>query len=142
MFFNTREVRIVKKCGRPKTLALIKDWFVGRVYRMHREFGNCWVEYKDPIDLMDHPSNMRIGLCWYKKGTTNKWTYDLTNYLIIDLGTITTLASMTYIVHFDAYELHLGDEKPSTALLMNARVFHYTYDRGSLLFKNIFVYFC
>ena len=90
---------------------------------MHRKFGNCWVEYRDPIDLMDHPSNMRIGLCWYKKGTTNKWTYDLTNFLIINLETITTLASMTYIVHFDAYELHLGDEKPSTALLMNARVF-------------------
>ena len=34
---NTPEARIVKKkCGRPKDLALIKDWFVGRVHRMRR----------------------------------------------------------------------------------------------------------
>ena len=35
---------------------------------MRRKFGNRWVEYRDPIDLMDHPSNMEIGLCWYQKG--------------------------------------------------------------------------
>ena len=64
-FLNTLEARIVKKHGRPKKLAPIKVWFVGRVYRMRRKFGNRWVEYRDPIDLMDHPSNMEIGLCWY-----------------------------------------------------------------------------
>ena len=48
---------------------------------MHRKFGNPWVykcismEYKGPIDLMYHPSNLKIGLCLYKKGTNNKWTY-------------------------------------------------------------------
>ena len=47
---------------------------------------------------------------------------------------------MTYIMDLDVYELHLGDEKSSTTLLMNAlRVLHYTYDRGLLLFKSIFV---
>ena len=30
---------------------------------MRREFGNCWLKYRDPIDLMSHPSNMEIGLC-------------------------------------------------------------------------------
>ena len=32
-------------------------------------------------------------------------------------------------------------KKSSTTLLMNARLLHYTYDGGSLLFKSIFVYF-
>ena len=41
------------------------------------------------------------------------------------------------------YELHLGDEKKSsTPLSMNARALHHTYDRGSLLFNNIFVDLC
>ena len=35
-----------------------------------------------------------------------------------------------------------GKEKSLTTLLMNARVSYYTYDRGSLLFKSIYVYLC
>jgi hypothetical protein len=27
---------------------------------MRRKFGNHWVEYRDPIDLMECPSNMDI----------------------------------------------------------------------------------
>ena len=60
---------------------------------------------------MDHSSNMKVGLSWYKKGTNNKWTYDLTNHLIIDLETIIALAFMTYIIDIDGYELIPGDEK-------------------------------
>ena len=56
-----------KKRGRPKKLAPIKVWVVGRVYKMHSKFANHWMEYRDPFDLMDRPSNMEIGLCWYKK---------------------------------------------------------------------------
>ena len=44
-------------------LAPINAWFVGRVYRICRKFVNYWVEYRDPIDLMDCSSNMEIGLC-------------------------------------------------------------------------------
>ena len=57
-FSNTSEARIVKKRGRPKKPAPIKVWFVGRIYKIHRECGNGWVEYRGPIDLMDRPSNM------------------------------------------------------------------------------------
>ena len=32
-------------------------------------------------------------------------------HLMLDLKRITALASMTYIVDFNAYELHWGDEK-------------------------------
>ena len=35
-----------------------------------------------------------------------------------------------------------GMKNYSTTLLMNSRVLDYTYDRGSLLFKCIFVYLC
>ena len=60
----------------------------------------------------------------------------------IGLETIIALTYMTYTVDLDAYLLHLGDEKSSTTLSMNARILHCTYDRDSLLFKNIFVYVC
>ena len=58
----------------------------------------------DSIDLMDCPSNMEIGVCWYKEGTNNKWTYDVMNHLMIDLETIIVLAFMTYIMNLDPYE--------------------------------------
>ena len=45
--------------------ALIKGWFLVKVYKMHRKFGDHYVEYRDPIYLMDCQSNMEIGLCWY-----------------------------------------------------------------------------
>ena len=61
---------------------------------------------------------------------------------MVYLKTIITVASVTYIVDLDAYELHLGMKKSSKTLLMNAKILHYTYDRGSLLFKNMFVYLC
>ena len=56
-------------------------------------------------------SSMDIGLCWYQNETNNKWTYDLTDHLMVDLKKIITLACMTHIVDVDAYELHLRDEK-------------------------------
>jgi hypothetical protein len=37
------------------------------VYKIYREFDSFWMEYRDPIDLMDHPSNMEIGLLIYLK---------------------------------------------------------------------------
>ena len=66
-FFNTLKAIIVIKRHRPKQLAPIKVWFVWRMYRLQRKFGNLGVEYKDLIDLMDRPINMENGLCWYLK---------------------------------------------------------------------------
>ena len=54
---------------------------------------------------------MQIGLCCYQKGTNNKWTFDLTTHLMVDLEKIIAIGSMTYIVDIDAYELYPGDEK-------------------------------
>ena len=48
----------------------MKVWFVENVYSMHRQFGNCWVECRDPIDLLNCPSNMEIGLWWYQEEPT------------------------------------------------------------------------
>ena len=76
------------------------------------------------------------------KGTNNKWTYNLTGHLMIDLERIISIPSLTCTVDLDAYEEHPGNEKFSTTLLMNARILHYTYDRGSLLFNIILVYLC
>jgi hypothetical protein len=53
---------------------------------------------------------MEIDLCRHQKETNNKWTYNLTEHLIIDLGTIIALASMIYIINLDAYELHWGNK--------------------------------
>ena len=60
----------------------------------------------------------------------NNRIYDLTNHLMVDLETIIALATMTYIGESNVYELHPGDEKSSTTLLMKARIFCYTYYRG------------
>ena len=54
---------------------------------------------------------MEIGLCCCQKGTNNKRTYDLTDHLMVDLEIIIALASMTYFVDLDVYELHPRDEK-------------------------------
>ena len=89
--------------------APIKVWFVGRVLGMLRNLGNSCVKYSNPIDLMDRQSNMEIDLCWYRQGTNNKWTYNLTNHLIVDLKTKIALASMTYTINFDGCIRHLGD---------------------------------
>ena len=58
---------------------------------------------------------MEIGLCWYQQGTDNKWTYDLMGYLMVNSETM--VFYMAYIIDWDAYELHPGDEKWSTTLL-------------------------
>ena len=50
---------------------------------------------------MHRSSNMEIGLCWYQKGTKNKWTCDIMDHLMVDLETVIALASMTYIVDLD-----------------------------------------
>ena len=59
------------------------------------------MEYWDPINLMDHPSKMKINLCWYKKQPTiSELINDLRDDFMVDLETIIALTSMTCIVHF------------------------------------------
>ena len=58
-------------------VAPIKVWFVGRVSRMLKKSSICWMQYRDPIDFMECPSNMKIGSCRHQLGTDNKWTCDL-----------------------------------------------------------------
>ena len=86
--------------------------------------------YRDPIELMDGPSNMKNGLCWYQKGTNNKLNYDLINHLVVDFKIIFALASMIYNANLNAYTLHQGKRNFSTNLLRMLWYFHYTYDRG------------
>jgi hypothetical protein len=47
-----------------------------------------------------------------------------------NLETIIALASKIYIAKLHAYKLDHGMRNSSTTLSMDARVFHYTYDRG------------
>ena len=49
---------------------------------------------------------------------------------MLDLQTITPLASMAYITSLRSYGLHTWDEKSSTSLLMNSRVLHCIYNWG------------
>ncbi len=102
---------------------------MGGFIRCVENYGNHWVEYRDPTDLMEHPSHMEIGLSWCQKAN-NKWTYNLTNLWKQELH------FMTCIVNLDAYELHPGDGE------VHARVLQFTHDKGWLLFKNIFVHLC
>ena len=70
---------------------------------------------------------MDFGLHRHQDGTNNKWTYDFTDHLMVELETIIALATMTYIAKLDAYELHPRMKKFSTNLLLKARVQHYTH---------------
>ena len=54
---------------------------------------------------------MEIRLCWYQNKNGSMWTYDLTNHLMVELETIIALATMTYIVETNLYELHPMDEQ-------------------------------
>ena len=90
---------------------------------MCSKLGSALVEYMDPIDLMDCPSTMEIGSCWYQKGANNKWTYGLADHLMVDFIIIIALASITYLVDLNVYELLQGIRKSSTTLLINARVY-------------------
>ena len=78
---------------------------------MRSKFDNLWVECRNPIDLMDHPSNMQIGLCCYQKGPNDKRTCDHIDHLMVDLGITSALASMTCIANLYAYESRQGGRK-------------------------------
>ena len=41
--------------------------YLGRDYGMRKKIANKWVEYRELVDLLDRPSQMEIGLCWYQK---------------------------------------------------------------------------
>lgn len=69
---------------------------------MHVKCDNYRVEYWDPIDVMDYPTNIEIDIYQYQKGTNKKWTNDFTHHLIVDLERIIAL---------DAYMLHMVDEE-------------------------------
>ena len=62
--------------------------------------------YQQPIDLLDRPSNIEIGLFWYQNNNGSIWTYDLTDHLVVELETIMALATMTYILKTNLYEFH------------------------------------
>ena len=60
---------------------------------------------------LDQSLNTKIDFRWYKKGTNNKWTYDMMDHLMVGLETINALAFWTYVIGLDAYELHPWDEE-------------------------------
>jgi len=104
---------------------------------LQRIYNICTCMFLSLVDLIAYM--LLFGLCWYQRGTNKKWTYDVT-HLLEDLETIFILASMTYIVDLDAYELHLGMIRSSITLLMSARILHYTYMiEIEMLFKSMFV---
>ena len=86
-------------------------WFLGRMDRMRRKIINRWVEHIDPIDLLDRPNNVEVGLCWYQKSARLKWSYDLTYHIMVELDTVIAFANLTYDAETYTYELHPSDEK-------------------------------
>ena len=77
---------------------------------MRREIDNRCIEYRQPIDFSERPSNMEIGYRWYQNKNKSMWTYDVMDHLLMELETIIALATMTYIVEANSYELHPMDE--------------------------------
>ena len=52
---------------------------------------------------------MEIELCWYQKDHGSLWTYDLINHIMVDLETSIALATITFVVGKNLYELHPTD---------------------------------
>ena len=77
---------------------------------MRRKFGNHRVDLGIQSTRWTVHQTWRLVYVGIKKGT-NKWIYDLTDHLMVDLETTIALASMTYIIDSDVNELHPGDEK-------------------------------
>jgi hypothetical protein len=61
--------------------------------------------------LVGPPNNVEVGLCWYQKSPELKWSYDLTDHVMVELDTAITLASLTYDAEINTYKLHPSDEK-------------------------------
>ena len=61
---------------------------------MRRKIASRWVEYREPINLLDQPSHMEIGICWYQ----NDHGSPLTDHIMIDLETIIAQAIITFVV--------------------------------------------
>ena len=77
---------------------------------MRHKIGKRWIEYQQPIDLLDQSSNMKIGLCWYQNENGSMRAYNLTNHLMVELKSIIAFATMTYIAKTNLYELHSMNE--------------------------------
>jgi hypothetical protein len=60
---------------------------------------------------LDHPNNVEVGLCWYQKFAGLKWSYDLTDHIMVELDTVIALANLTYDAETDTYKLHPSDDK-------------------------------
>jgi len=60
---------------------------------------------------LDRPNNVEVGICWYQKFVGLKWSYDLTDHIMVELDTIIVLADLTYDAETDTYKLHPSDEK-------------------------------
>lgn len=63
------------------------------------------------------------------------------DHLMVNFEITIALASMICIVEVGAYELHSGDEKLSTTLLMKDIVLHYMYDMIHY-YSEIYLYIC
>ena len=63
--------------------------------------------------LLDHPNNVEVGLCWYLKSIGLKWSYDLTDHIMVELDTVIALANLAYDVETNTYEL-----RPSVKVLL------------------------
>ena len=90
---------------------------------MRRKFVNKWDEYREPIDLLDRPSHVEVGLCWCQKDHGSLWTSDLTYHVMVYLQTIIALATINVVLGNHLCELHPTDEKCLMILSMMKKYF-------------------
>ena len=78
---NTPKARIVQEVVDQKSQLQLRLGLWEGFIRCKDNLVILWVEYKDPIDLMEHPSNIENCLCLYKKC---KHQVDLQSYWSFD----------------------------------------------------------
>jgi hypothetical protein len=50
---------------------------------------------------LDCPNSVEVGLCWYQKSAWLKWSYDLTDHIMVELDAVIALANLTYDAEID-----------------------------------------
>ena len=53
--------------------------------RMRCKIGNKCIKFRQPTNLLDRPSNMKIGLCQYQIKNGLMWTYNLIGHSMVEL---------------------------------------------------------
>lgn len=55
---------------------------------MRCKINGRWIEYRNPIDLLDRPSNLEVGFNWYQQVHGKEYSYNLIDHNMVNVKII------------------------------------------------------